>query len=310
MDTENTKNEQSNNALTETEVHDDSELYQERFSFAINSESHADSANSAEAALPASDSYTNDDAQDSAFQETFFFDPTGANEGDEIAETTDEPLDDPNSDEECDDELNEPIVIPTQLDGAVAYEEKAEETGYRPDKPRLIDTFFDLAELIIFTLAAVLIATTFFFRHSVVDGDSMQNTLFDKEHLIISDFMYTPERGDIVVCEDYTTALKKPIVKRIIGLPGETVEIDMNGIVKIDGVILDEPYVYETYETSIYTPVKVTVPDGEVFVMGDHRDNSTDSRDKRVGTIDIDAILGKVLIRFYPYKDGKFGKIE
>jgi signal peptidase I len=96
----------------------------------------------------------------------------------------------------------------------------------------------------------------------------------------------------------------------VIGLPGETVEINMNGEVKIDGVTLDEPYVYETFENSLYKPVKVTVPEGEVFVMGDHRDDSTDSRDPRVGTIDIDAILGKVLIRFYPFKDGKFGKIE
>ena len=306
MDTENIKNGDTGSAFPES-VCATEELYQERFPFAVNPESPLDNANSAEAALPTNDSYAADEVQDSAFQETFFFAANDSYTNNSESEISETPL--PSYGEKAE-ENPDPVVIPTKEDGAIAYEEEVKETGYKPDKPRLIDTFFDLAELIIFTLAAVLIATTFFFRHSVVDGDSMNNTLFNGEHLIISDFMYTPERGDIVVCEDYTTALKKPIIKRVIGLPGETVEINRMGEVKIDGVVLDEPYVYETFKDTLYKSVKITVPDGEVFVMGDHRDDSTDSRDPRVGTIDIDAILGKVIIRFYPFKDGKFGKIE
>ena len=306
MDTQNSKNEQLNNTLAEATEANDNELYQERFPFATAPESNADDANSAEAALPANESYSGDDAQESAFQETFFFVPLDAN----ALYANDTAKDNALKLSEDNDDSNDPIILPTFEDGAVAYEEKVKDNSYHPDKPRLIDTLFDLAELIIFTLAAVLIATTFFFRHSVVDGPSMEQTLYNKEHLIISDFMYTPERGDIVVCEDYTTFLKKPIIKRIIALPGETVEINMHGEVRIDGVLLDEPYVYETSSLAIYTPIKKTVPEGEVFVMGDHRDNSTDSRDERVGTIDIDAILGKVILRFYPFSDGKFGKVE
>ena len=306
MDTENIKNGDTGSTFP-VSVGAPEELYQERFSFAVNPESPLDNANSAEAALPTNDSYAADEVQDSAFQETFFFASDDSYTDSAEGEANEDAMPSP---EEYKEENPDPVVIPTKEDGAVAYEEEVKETAYKPDKPRLIDTFFDFAELIIFTLAAVLIATTFFFRHSVVDGDSMKNTLFHGEHLIISDFMYTPERGDIVVCEDYTTALKKPIIKRVIGLPGETVEIDRTGEVKIDGVVLDEPYVYETFKDSLYKTVKVTVPEGEVFVMGDHRDNSTDSRDPGVGTIDIDAILGKVLIRFYPFEDGKFGKVE
>jgi signal peptidase I len=183
-----------------------------------------------------------------------------------------------------------------------------EKKGYNPDKPRGIDFMFDLVELLIFSLAAVLIATTFFFRHSIVDGGSMERTLFNGEHLIISDFLYTPERGDIIVCEDYSTSLKKPIIKRVIGLPGDKVEINMYGEVKINGEPLQEDYIFETFPDSIYNRVSLIVPEGELFVMGDHRDNSTDSRDPSVGTIDIDSVLGRVLFRFYPFE--KFGKVE
>ena len=112
--------------------------------------------------------------------------------------------------------------------------------------------------------------------------------------------------------EDYSTALKKAVVKRVIGLPGETVTVKINSAgayeVYIDGEYLDEPYAYNDVQN--YTPGigEWVVGEGEVFVLGDNRFNSTDSRDPRVGTIDIDCILGKVLFRFMPFD--KFGKVE
>ena len=198
-------------------------------------------------------------------------------------------------------------------------EERTEETApekkefkYDPDKPRAIDWVFDFVEMFVFVLIAVMVLTSFFFKHSVVEGESMLNTLVEEDHLIISDLFYTPERGDIVVFEDYSTALKKAVVKRVIGLPGETVKVTLNSAgayeVYINGEYLDEPYAYNDIQN--YTPGigEWVVGEGEVFVLGDNRFNSTDSRDPRVGTIDIDCILGKVLFRFMPFD--KFGKVE
>ncbi len=185
-----------------------------------------------------------------------------------------------------------------------------EDNEKKKKKPgtRGIDSLFDFVELFIFSLAAVFIITTFFFRHSVVDGSSMERTLFDGEHIIISDLFYKPERGDIIVCEDYSTELPIPIVKRVIGIAGDRVEIDAAGTVKVNGVTLDESdYVYiDPYYPYDCDVVDIIVPEGEVFVMGDHRNVSSDSR--KIGTIKEDSILGKVLFRFYPFD--KFGAVE
>lgn len=175
---------------------------------------------------------------------------------------------------------------------------------------RRIDSLFDFVELFIFSLAAVFIITTFFFRHSVVDGDSMESTLFDGEHIIISDLFYKPERGDIIVCEDYSTELPVPVVKRVIGIGGDRITIDAQGIVKVNNVALDESdYVYIDNPFYEYTPYDIIVPEGELFVMGDHRNVSSDSRDpERLGTVKEDSVLGKVLFRFYPFD--RFGAVE
>ena len=189
-------------------------------------------------------------------------------------------------------------------------EEKEEEEPalppYSPEKPRKIDGKFDFIELFIFTLLAVMIVTSFFFRHSIVEGGSMENTLIDGEHLIISNVFYTPKPGDIIVCEDYGTGLKKPIVKRVIAVAGDTISIKANGNVYVNGVLVNEDYVFVDNDRYVYEPMTTIVPEGEIFVMGDHRNASTDSRD--FGTVDTDSILGRVLLRFYPFD--KFGKVE
>ncbi len=176
------------------------------------------------------------------------------------------------------------------------------------EKSRFIDGIFDFVELFIFSLAAVLLITTFFFRHSVVEGSSMEQTLFNGEHIIISKLFYKPERGDIIVCEDYSTNLRKPIVKRIIAVPGDTVVFLNTGTdttVFVNGEELDEDYIY--LDGADFTPSGVwTVGEDEVFVMGDHRNNSTDSR--AIGPVKIDSIIGKALLRFYPFDT--FGRIE
>jgi signal peptidase I len=191
----------------------------------------------------------------------------------------------------------------------VEFEEEEEAPKYNPKKPRRIDSHFDFVELFIFTLLAVMIVTSFFFRHSIVDGESMEGTLHAGEHLIISDFLYTPERGDIVVCEDYTTPIKKPIVKRVIAIEGDTVRITENGEVYVNDKLLDESaYIYIDDPYYTHEALSVEVKKGEIFVMGDHRNQSTDSRNEAVGTLSVDSVIGKVLLRFYPFN--KFGTVN
>ncbi len=189
------------------------------------------------------------------------------------------------------------------------FDERPQLEKYDPEKPRKVDGGFDFIELFVFTLVAVMLLTTFFFRHSVVEGESMEGTLHEGEHLIISDLFYTPKVGDIIVCSDYTSAIQKPIVKRIIATAGQTVMITYyNGqnLVYVDGVRLNEEYVFIDDPTYKYRTLYYIVPEGEVFVMGDHRNRSTDSR--VLGSIDEDAILGRVLVRFFPFD--KFGKVN
>lgn len=181
---------------------------------------------------------------------------------------------------------------------------------YDSKNPRKVDGRFDFLELFVFTLVAVMIITTFIFRHSVVEGPSMQNTLQNGEHLIISNLFYTPKRGDIIVCQDYETGHRNPIVKRIIATEGDTIEILPDGSVFVNGQILNEDYVFiDPGEIDDFPGMpKTTVPEDMVFVMGDHRNKSSDSREFLSTFVREDAILGKVILRFYPFD--KFGTVD
>ena len=206
------------------------------------------------------------------------------------------------------------------------------EPKYDPESPRRVDFLFDFLELFVFTLVAVLVITTFFVRHSVVDGSSMEDGLHDGDVLVISNLFYTPTNNDIVVIQDTTTALKKPIVKRVIAVGGQVVRVAREGIY-INGEYLEEDYVYTdnleyTYHTMpceeltknpgfriqfeeidgrrVISYYEFSVPDGELFVMGDHRNVSTDSR--AIGTVRVDAVLGRVIFRLFPFD--AFGTVE
>ena len=191
--------------------------------------------------------------------------------------------------------------------------ETVDERKYDPDNPRIIDWVFDIAEMFVLVLAAVLILTSFIFKHSVVEGGSMNKTLDDGDHLIISDMFYTPDYGDIIVFEDYSKDdnYKKAVIKRVIALPGDTVEIKEGASgntleIYVNGQLVEENYAYymQNIQPTTYGPI--TVGEGQVYVLGDNRYNSTDSR--HVGTISIDSILGKVILRIYPFD--KFGTVE
>lgn len=197
---------------------------------------------------------------------------------------------------------------PEIKDNALSKILEKDEDGYTPDSPRMVDKIFDFLELLLFTVATLFIMTTFFFRHAVVEGDSMSGTLEHGEHLIISDLFYSPKAGDIVVFEDYSLPehLRKPIVKRIIATEGDTVKIDYDGTVWVNGKKYNDEHLnligghYIPRNDHFFaSQEEYTVPEGEVFLLGDNRNDSTDSR--CFGAIDEDAILGKVIVRIYPF---------
>ena len=162
---------------------------------------------------------------------------------------------------------------------------------------------YEWVEAVVFSLAAVVMLFTFIFRIVGIDGTSMLNTLQDKDRIVISILNYQPKRGDIVVLS--TKAVDKPIIKRIIALSGQTVDINyITHTVYVDGVVQNELFIKDPTAFQGLNPVKmpVTVPKNNVFVMGDNRNDSLDSRSGEIGMIDTRYILGKAVFRIFPVK--------
>jgi len=171
---------------------------------------------------------------------------------------------------------------------------------------------YDWIEIIGISLAAVMVFLTFFARVTTVVGDSMLPTLHDGESLFVLCIGYEPENGDIVVVQNDRSIVDYPIVKRIIGTGGDTIEFDFeNWLVYVNGELLREDYVNrKDFENmrSYGCAGKLTVPEGYVFVMGDNRNASTDSRDTRLGYISEDDVIGKVVFRIAPF--GRMGAVN
>ena len=173
---------------------------------------------------------------------------------------------------------------------------------------------FDWAQNIAIILTVVVLLFTFVFRIIGVDGGSMLPTLQDRDWLLVSNLFYEPENGDIVIIKK-ESFMTNPIVKRVIATEGQTVDIDFNtGEVSVDGVVLDEPYIAEMIDLTVPTCVRgdydypVTVPEDCVFVLGDNRNHSSDSRVSTLGMVDERLILGKVILRILPFNS--FGTVE
>ena len=157
-------------------------------------------------------------------------------------------------------------------------------------------------------ILACILLFVFGARNIVVVGISMENTLHKDDRIIISNLFYTPKQGDIVVLRK-DTFYNEPIVKRVIATEGQTIDIDFEtGDVTVDGVLLIEKYIAEPTFKSHDFIGPVTVPEGHIFVMGDNRNHSNDSRDARLGIVDERYIIGKMLFRLWPIGDsGKAG---
>lgn len=160
---------------------------------------------------------------------------------------------------------------------------------------------FEWAEALITSLVVVVILFTFVFRIVNVSGPSMMDTLMDKDKVVLTNMYYDPQPGDIVVVT-HAAHMNQPIVKRIIAVGGQTLKIDFDtGEVFVDGVLLHEPYIKSPTIDPEDNIVPSVVPDGYVFVMGDNRGNSLDSRSTQIGLIDERNILGKVQYIVFPF---------
>lgn len=170
----------------------------------------------------------------------------------------------------------------------------------KKDREQKNQNLLEWYDSLIFALIVLVVVFTFVVRVVAVSGNSMVPTLHWGDRLLIQSTFYTPKKGDVVVLDGYTN-LGKPLVKRIIACEGDTVELDTEkGLVYVNGQALEEPYTAEpTYEAGDMTG-QITVPEGCVFVMGDNRNHSTDSRFSDVGFVDSRDILGRVLLRIFP----------
>ena len=188
--------------------------------------------------------------------------------------------------------MKKPIPVPKES------EQKKEKL---PDNNAAME-IYDWLQCIVSAFICALLIFTFIGRLSVIDGDSMRDTLHNKDVVVLSNLFYTPQYGDIVIIE--TDAIDEPIVKRVIATEGQIIDINFDtGEVMVDGSIILEDYILEPTMSSYGFDGPETVPDGCVFVMGDNRNGSRDSRDATVGMIDTREVLGKVLFLIVPGSD-------
>ncbi len=197
----------------------------------------------------------------------------------------------------------------TELQSAPAP--KKEDSGF----------LFDALEMFVWALAILFVIFTFAFRLCRVDGASMENTLYDGENLLLYSLAYTPKQDDMIVFHltDAEPNLEKMLVKRVIATGGQTVEIDFqNKTITVDGVLYkDEHATFKTINDVIIDrymgnrpdwkydinndKMTVTVPEGHLFVLGDNRNFSRDSRDSDIMFVDERCVLGKVVLRVAPF---------
>ena len=192
-------------------------------------------------------------------------------------------------------EQNEPVLQP----------DPAGASPSGPEKAGLAGDLFTWLQALTFALVIIMVVFTFFGRIIGVDGSSMLPTLTDRDMLFLQCIGYEPKQGDVVVLRKSFAATSEPIVKRVIATGGQSVHIDYGtGTVYVDGEALDEPYLGEPMEQPMSYTMQNTdwdVPEGSVFVMGDNRNHSADSREESLGPVDTRYVLGRALVVLFPF---------
>ena len=159
---------------------------------------------------------------------------------------------------------------------------------------------YDWIQCVVVALVVGILVFMFLLRVVNVKGNSMYPTLHDEDKILTTNFLYTPKPGDVVVVQTDSYG-PEPLVKRVIATEGQTVDIDFEkGIVYVDGEALDEPYINApTMEREDFSG-PVTEPEGCLFLMGDNRNRSTDSRTESIGMVDTRCVIGRAVMIVYP----------
>lgn len=188
-----------------------------------------------------------------------------------------------------DDEVREVVTPPsrTQKDTSLGYE------------------LYLNVRTLVFVLAALILVFTFVVRIIVVSGESMENTLQNGDSMLVWCLGYEPKQGDVVVVTQRSYQ-NDSLVKRVIATEGQQVDIDYDtSTVYVDGVALEEDYIKEAMRIPDYGEGinHVTVPEGCIFVMGDNRNDSADSRYPSIGVIDTRCVIGRAVMVLFPFRD-------
>lgn len=215
-------------------------------------------------------------------------------------------------------EISEPEVseqtVPekSELAEHLPGQDTADHSSDQPSNP--LRSTFDWLEAAVFSLVLVTLIFSCICRTVGVNGDSMMDTLMDKDRLLLRTNFYTPRHGDVVVVR--IPGQQEPLIKRVIGVAGDTVQLDaIHNVIYRNGERLQEPYVnqyplaygVQWTDENVDHDGTIHIPEGKIFVLGDHRNLSRDSRDRSVRLIDVEDVMGQAFFRIFPFdKIGTF----